>query len=202
MRVGGPSALLLALGLAVACGRTAKRSEVDSGSMGSAGATGVCLSSGCGDGYVSQPDPDGGCPVCVLACGDVACATVDCETGWRMEMRSDECCPLCVKDDAPACDDAQRLYQEYRGELLETYLQGYACVEDQDCTLFLEANRCASTCGTPVSLDARDDIAAELDLYAFQNCSTCPMNFEQPCPMPPPLVCVDSVCEYSQPGPK
>ena len=197
MRIGGPSAFLLVLGLAVACGRTDKRSEVSPGGTMVAGGSGPddCLLFGCVDGYVSQPDPNGGCPVCVLACDDVACATVDCESGWHMEMRSDECCPVCVKDDAPACEAAQLLYQGFRTEWLAKY-EGQSCLHEQDCALLTEYNRCSATCGTPLGVDAINRIEPELSTFADETCSSCPSPTASPCPMPPPLTCVDGNCQY------
>lgn len=201
MRVGGVSALLLVIGLAAACGRTDKRSEVSTGGSMGAGGSGGCLLIGCGLGYVSQPDPDGGCGVCVLACGDVACTEADCPPGSHVEMRDDECCPVCVKDDALPCEEAQKLYREFRAQWLAEY-DGQSCLQEPECSILWEHNRCSATCGTPLGLDARNRVEQELSAFAEETCSSCPSPVATPCPTPPALTCVEGNCQYAEPGPK
>jgi hypothetical protein len=204
MRLGGVSAFLLAVGLAQACGRTIDSSEV----MAHAGSSAVggsqacpCLLIGCSEGYVMRPNPDGCCGTCVLDCEDVACTDQDCQPGSHMEQRAEECCPACVKDDAVPCDEAQKIYQGLRAQLFASY-EGRSCLQPTECTILWEYNRCASTCGMPVGLDARDMFDDELSGFAEHMCSRCPAPKPTPCPMPPALSCVDRNCQYADPAPQ
>jgi hypothetical protein len=199
MRIGGLNALLVMLGLALACGRTDKRREVSTGGSTAGSGSDGCLLIGCSPGYVSQPDPDGPCSVCVLACDDVACTTADCQPGSHMEMRDDECCPVCVKDDALPCERAQQLYQEFRAQWLAQY-DGQGCIQEPECTMMWEYNRCSATCGTPLGLDASSRIEAELSAFAEETCTSCPSPVATPCPSPPPLACFEGNCQYNLPA--
>lgn len=199
MRVGGPSVFSLLLGLAIACGRTDERRQIPpDGAMANGGSgSDDCLLIGCGDGFVSQPGPEGGCPICVPACDDVACTEADCQPGWHMEMRNDACCPVCVPDDAPTCEEAQMLYQRNRADWLATY-EGQSCLHEQDCMFLTEHNRCSTTCGTPLGLDAIASLEPLLSMFAEVTCSSCPAPVPQPCPAPPALTCVYGNCRYSE----
>lgn len=204
MRLGGVSACLLVLGLAQACGRTSETSEVrtSAGSSATGGSEGcVCLGIGCGEGYVRRPDPNNCCGTCVLDCEDVSCTEQDCQSGSHAEQLAGECCPVCVMDDAVPCAQAQKLYQDFRAQLLASY-EGQSCLQETECTTFWESNRCASTCGTPVGLDARDSFDEELSAFAEQTCTSCPAPTPIPCPMHPALRCVDGNCEYAPPAPQ
>jgi hypothetical protein len=193
----------LTLGLAVACGRTETRSQVSSdGSMPNGGSgSDVCLLIGCGEGFVSQPGPEGGCPICVLACDDVVCTATDCETGWHWEMRDDECCSVCVRNDAPTCEETQLLYQELRAQWFATF-EGHSCLHEQDCGLLAEFNRCSTSCGVPLGIDAIAQLGPTLSMFAEVTCTSCPAPVAPPCPEPPALTCVGGNCQYSELLPK
>lgn len=203
MRLGGGCAFWLALGLAQACGLTSESSEVRKDASPAVGGSEacVCVGIGCSQGYVWRPNPDGCCGTCVLDCEDVACTDQDCPSGSQMEQRAGECCPGCVKDGAVPCAEARQQYQQLRAQLIVTY-EGQSCLQETECTMLWEHNRCASTCGTPAGLDARDVFDEELSAFAEQMCTSCPAPIPAPCPMPPPLSCIDGNCRYAKPGPQ
>lgn len=194
MRVRGVVALSM-LAVAMACGGHTHSSMPDEQAGTGGTGTCICLQIGCSPGFEWVPDPKVCCAgECVLACDGEACSDIDldCRPGMHVGRLPDECCPLCVPDNPPSCDQAMMLYQEYRSQRLNKY-QSAGC-QDGGCTLFSEVNRCAFTCGSPIASEFRDAIAEDLDLFAEQTCAACPKQFAHPCPRPE-VSCIDNVCQ-------
>lgn len=157
----------------------------------------LCIGLGCAEGFVWVPDPNVCCGgQCVSGCDDMACTDIglSCDPGMHVGTLPDECCPLCVPDNPPPCDVAMQLYRDFRKERLSKY-RSAGC--EGGCSMFGENNRCATTCGTSIPAAFRDSIEEELTRFAEQTCSACPKSFPTPCPAPPPLSCIDQICEES-----
>ena len=205
---GAGMTLLMVTGLA--CGGRAVSGEAageggsaaapgDGTSAGKAASGGAgncnCLQLGCDDGFMLETGPNDCCGKCVLNCQDVACPTVDlqCEPGMHVGNLPDECCALCVPDDPFPCDLGQKMYEMFRSETLAKY-QSLGCMDESDCAVFSEYNRCSQTCGGAVPTGARASTQVELEGFAQRYCSQCRRPVAPLCTSALPLSCIDSVC--------
>ena len=154
----------------------------------------------CEPGFYWQPVSSDCCEGgdCVLDCRDVSCVDRDCDPGMEMRSLPGDCCPRCLTVNAPPCEEAKKLYEEFRANTLAKY--GAMGCSPRGCAIAQESNRCLATCGTPVPFVARDFIEEDLGNFAEETCAACPP-VEQPVCLPiPPYACNANECTFAVPA--
>lgn len=156
----------------------------------------------CAPGYYRELDPGGCCGSgpCLLDCRDVGCPDIEiyCDAGLHVGTLPGDCCPRCVGDEPSSCEEAQKLYEKFRGETFDKY--GFLDCTSSGCAIAVESNRCAVTCGTLVPAIGREAIEEELELFAEANCSICPLPTKPVCLPKPHASCNVTECTFDVPG--
>jgi len=111
--------------------------------------------------------------------------------GYVAQLEPDACCPVCVPN--TVCTKGQQGYNTLRGKLL-AQPGALACKVDKDCSLLAGNGYCGDVCSdVPVNAAAAQSIDSQLNSFAKDNCSTCPLLIP-PCPFPSPPVCIQGQC--------
>jgi hypothetical protein len=185
---------LALLGVTVSCGaRSGLMPGEQEGSVGNG--AGRPQQSGTGSAGGSLPVGGGsGAGGSALDCRGMDCIDkdLDCAPGSHPDTLPNECCPSCVIDEPPPCDQAQVLYYNYRKSLLVEYASR-GCTAS-GCASFVENNRCTITCGTLIPAQWSTRIEEELMLFAEETCSSCPEPQVPACLPWPPFSCFLDSC--------
>ena len=136
-------------------------------------------------------EPGACCPTCPDT-GCTPCPDLVCDAGSHAETQAGDCCPTCQPNPPDACMQGQAAYQELRAALLSKY-GSTGCQNSVDCTLAVEDNACASTCG--VVLPASTVASFENNMTNAANaCSACSPTPPPQCPAQVPT-CVNGQCQ-------